>query len=716
MNDPMRLGRRDLGQLAGMLLGAAGLPAKAGAQPAGAAARNVVLALPMPCADRPGDLVGLLLEGQGSPANTITVFGQAFPAGAVPRGARLVARLADGRALPAQLDPTTRHPDGSVRFGVVSLAAPALALGARAGVVLALAEGAAPAALDLATALAGRQAVLEVTPTGGGTPWRADLLVLARAGAVSPWQSGPLATQLRLAVPVPATALGGITSMRLVADIAVRADGTLWVDAWLRNDAAMRPGGGDAAYGMRLLLDGREALAAPRLRQFQYTGWGRLLGAAPGGKPAPTPPLVRPDVAYLARSGAVPRYDLSMGIDQTLLADLAKLMAAPDWNAPLGNRGITQYMPMTGGRADIGQMTRWQAAWLTSGDARAAAFSLGQAEAAGGVPWHFWDPGGGADGRGGWMDVQRWPGFWVDGRNGLPPRSLLQQPTDSGWAPDTAHQPDLSYVPYLLTGRRAFLDHLQAQAAMNVVSTWPAVRGSSDMGITERNQVRGAAWGIRQLDEAGWVSPDTDSNTAYLRRAAAANWRWLVERIPEWTVRQGEAHGWVDPVDYGPFANGIAVWQQDFFASTVIASASRGNADALAYLTWAANFLLGRFQQEARGFAFRDGAAYVMLVFDAANNRMLRSWSEIGAAMVARDQSNRNGWAHVGEIHGALATVAGIEALIEPLAAEARRVHARLLEAAGPLASVESYARYPGWNIMPRGQARLAGQAPRCAK
>jgi ABC-type antimicrobial peptide transport system permease subunit len=54
----------------------------------------------------------------------------------------------------------------------------------------------------------------------------------------------------------------------------------------------------------------------------------------------------------------------------------------------------------------------------------------------------------------------------------------------------------------------------------------------------------------------------------------------------------------------------------------------------------------------------------VTTVFDPASNRLLRSWSEIGAAMVARDQSNRSGWAHVGEIHGALATVAGIEAYL----------------------------------------------------
>ena len=40
---------------------------------------------------------------------------------------------------------------------------------------------------------------------------------------------------------------GRVTSLRLVADVAVRADGTLWADLWLRNDIAMQPGGGEEA-------------------------------------------------------------------------------------------------------------------------------------------------------------------------------------------------------------------------------------------------------------------------------------------------------------------------------------------------------------------------------------------------------------------------------------------------------------------------------------
>ena len=82
--------------------------------------------------------------------------------------------------------------------------------------------------------------------------------------------------------------------------------------------------------------------------------------------------MVHPDIAYLADTGAVARYDVANGVDESLLARLATQMAAPAWDTPLDNRGLTQYMPTTGGRFDIGPATGWQAAWLISGDARAS--------------------------------------------------------------------------------------------------------------------------------------------------------------------------------------------------------------------------------------------------------------------------------------------------------------------------------------------------------
>ena len=53
----------------------------------------------------------------------------------------------------------------------------------------------------------------------------------------------------------------------------------------------------------------------------------------------------------------------------------------------------------------------------------------------------------------------------------------------TGWVPDTAHQPDLSYVPYLLTGERWMLDNLNAMQPLNVVTRESIRRIALDVGL-----------------------------------------------------------------------------------------------------------------------------------------------------------------------------------------------------------------------------------------
>lgn len=730
-------GRRRIALLAGLLLpGCAGAPSTGRAQaprpsarPAPApAGRAAVLLPPLPCADRAGDLCALLLEGSGAPAGTVVVFGQAFRPGDLPPGAGLGARLAaDGRALAAQLDVQRRHPDGSARFALVALAAPALPAGQRAGVVLSRAAPAEAAPLDLAAALAGRRAEVEITPREGA-PWRADLVALLREARQAPrWQSGPLALQARLDVPVR---LGAVTSLRLVADLAARADGSLWVDFWLRNDIAMQPGGGELAYGLRLALDGREALATTVPRHWQYAAWGRLLGGGRDGAAAAPPPRVIHDPTYLAATAAILPFDVSTGVTEAVLERMASMTEAPNWSEPLGARGIQTRMGAPGARPDLGQVTLWQAAWLVTGDARAAALSIGQAEAAGSVPWHFWDPRGGAEGRGGWLDVRRWPRFWADTRGGRPPLTLLQPVArNTIWAPGPvpSHQPNLSHVPYLLTGRRAFLDNLMAQAAWNVTSVWPSVRRAEgapeqaqDLILLRNRQVRSSAWTMRQLDTAAWIAAEDEPTRAYVEEVAAVNWAWLRAQLPDWTRRQGEPHGYVMPLDVG-YGPNLGPWQQDYFASSAALAALRGREDARAVLDWMRNFIVGRFFAADRGFSRHDAVAYrFALVAEpvprgpAPPGRLLTSWAEIAEATRVRDLSNGEGWRYSNGEYARLGLLS--LALVHQVFADPRALEAFewLSASDAPYVGVNVFQRTPNHNVMPAGRVRVPDRAPRC--
>ena len=693
----------------------AGSGRTARAQGSGPALSNVVLPAPVPCASQPGDIVGLLLEGPSEA--TVVVFGQAFRPGDLPQGAGLLARFVNGGQVPAQFDLKVRHAEGSARHGLVSLSVPALGRGERRGVILSRAPEASVGPLDFAGAMAGRQATLEVRPLAGGDAWRADLLALWQAArGAAAWQSGPLAVQGRVTAPVPPGAVGGVASMRLVADMAVRADGTLWADIWLRNDIAMQANGGDAAYSLRLELDGQAVLAEELPRHFQYQAFGRVRGVRRGARAVPVAPFVQHDMSYLADTAAIARYDQSTGVEARALDELIRQMTLPTWNQPLDGRGVTRAMGTGGGRADVGPVTGWQAQWLCSGDRRAAAFCLGQAEAAGAIPWHFWDAAHGV-----WLNTEHYPRLWTDSRGGTgrvgdgSSGGLTQQVSGAtGWSPDNAHQPDLCFIPYLLTGRQALLDEVLAQSSRSIMGSWPAPRLAGRAIVVNGGQVRSSSWAMRQVENSAWVAPDGGADQRHIREVADRNWKWLVAQLPAWTETQGEAHGWI-PGDYG-VAGAIPPWQQDYFASTLTLAARRGNADARAFLRWASNFLVGRFFAEANGFPRQDGVAYLIAISpaDAPRGPPLRRWEQIAAVMREKGMSNDGTWrASRGDYsRWALQTLAQIVETMDD--ARAREAYAWLSAAGAPFTTPQDYARSAQLNIVPKGVPRVGGRVTHC--
>lgn len=675
-----------------------------------------------PCGSKPEDIVGLVLEGSGAPAGTVVTFGQAFRPGDLPWDGILAARLADGSAVAAQADVKTRHSDGSARFAVVSLAAPALRRGQRVGVLLTRGQTAgAGSTIDFVAALEGRTAVLEIFPAGAGAPWQGDLVATARLSsqaADAVWQAGPLAAQRRLILPIPSDAVGGAAGLRLVADIAIRSDGSLWVATWLRNDAAMQAQGGDAEYGLRLRLDGHEVLRTGGFRQFQYQGFGRTRAITRDGR-RHTPPHVRLDLRYLAEAAAVLDYDHDLTVEPQTLTRFAEAMAAPAWEMPLSPRGLVKYMPTGGGRPDIGPTTGPQAVWLVSGDARAAAFVLGQAEAAGAVPWHFWDAANRT-----WLNTDNYPRLWTDsrggrGRPGDPASGTITQPVsrDTGWGPDRAHQPDLSSIPYLLTGQRWLLDNLQAQAAANIMGSWPAPRMNAQGLLVNSSQVRASAWGLRQLENAAWLSPDDSVEQTYFRKISDQNWNWLIAQIPAWTSVQGEAHGWL-PGAYGNHG-AIAPWQQDYLASTVVLAVARGNEKARDFLKWQSNFLLGRFRNAERGFRPELGTAYNLIVSDSKTQDPLqgdvfKTWAEMDRHSVIRNVIPKKPWESTNYNQLALATLAGIYNVLGDPAALA--IFNELQRRKIPGSRPEDYRRMPTFSVVPRGISRGRASATRCER
>ena len=568
-------------------------------------------------------LPGFKLQAPGgAPAQTVS-FGQAFLPGAVPSGSAL-AMVAGGVTKPVQMEVRTRHPDGSVAFAQVVLPQPALAAGQTLDAAFVLGSASTAPAVDLAAVLSKHTASVALTFADGARS-SVDVIAAARKaiadGTASFWQKGPYATQARVEVPVSG-------SLYLSFDLTADASGNLKLDAHFNNDRAMGGAGGTATYAASITLDGRTA-SQPQLTQYQYQNWNKVLESKPASFVN-----VRHDIGYVERTGLLQNFDQDRGKFFTgqVGANAGRLDDA-DWGKPFAPHDIQQYMPGVGGRPDIGPTTGANANWVLTQDALAARYALDQAGATDGIPWHFRDVATGT-----WMTADRRPGLWTDPRGGNgPPGGLTQQADlgNNGWTPQRAHAPDGSYIPYLLTGERAFLDELNAEASWAVMDTWPAQRGATDDIVAQYQEVRGGAWSLRTIQEAAWVNADGSPEKSYFAGVAADNWKWLVSMIPEWTAYQGEAYGHI-PMEMGEPQ--FAPWQQDYFASTTAQAVINGNADAKTFLEWQSNFLSQRFLNADRGMDPRTGVSYQLLVKDAQGNP-LKTWGEINKATIAA------GWA-----------------------------------------------------------------------
>ncbi len=673
------------------------------------ASAESVPAVPQPQAQ--GDIVGLVLQnaqGTALPSQYVS-FGQVFAAGAVLPSAQLVAQI-NGQTIPVQMDVKTTNADGSVAMAVLTLLQPALAAGASAGVMLSLAPAAttAPAPVNVASEMAahGYDLAVNLAIQGGSTYTLnvANLLSAAAPGSVTKLMSGPQATELQFQTDVT-------SSLRMVFNVTAYADGTFKTDVQFNNDLAMQPTGGTLTYSATITQGGATAYQVNNLTQYQYEDWNKTIytgSAAPGVN-------VQHDIAYLERAGAIPNYDYVDGAPASYVATEASQIASAGWNAPLGSDGITEYMPMTGGRADIGPTTSANAIWLMTQDPTAAQFALGQAQAGAGVPWNFYNPQAGT-----WLNTSQYTSLQSTGwGSGVTTLTQGVNPTNNGWTPDVSHQPDLFYDAYLLTGNQTYLDALNAQASYGISSLWPAMRDNAIGDTTPNNvifgnQLRGAAWTLRQVDEAAYANPTGSAEKAYFTTVMNDNWSWLASQLPSLTKLEGQAAGWI-PAPYGnPVAT--APWMQDYFVSTAVEAAQMGNQNAVTYLKWATNFIAGAVLNLGS-----DGINYNLDVYSVANAptsngqiywsqvtnswaywQPLTTWTAIEQNQQAAGNANGTSWAESNGDYGALQmqALAGIITITQ--STEAMQAFAEIAGSGAPYTSAAAIQAQSQFDIVPR--------------
>ncbi|MGC8532627.1 MAG: hypothetical protein ACP5M1_11370 [Acidiphilium sp.] len=668
------------------LLALAAIPLAA---PHPAAAQNFRSAPPVPHA--PGALAGIVLENtthHALPPRLIT-FAEMFAPGALPRGDGITAGSA-----PAQVDVKLRYPDGSAKFAVITLQTPLLRAAANAPVLLRAAPARAAPIVAIGPALAAHKITLHATITPkDGTPHSFTINLPAwyqqarAAHQLSPWLQGPLAHQVRLSRTL-------ISSLRLVVDLTAYRSGAIGADIQFNNDRAMTPSGSAMSETVSIALNGKTIDRVGPLTEHQYQDWHVVLRS--DGR---VPINVVHDIAALEHLGAIPHYQLHPGAPLSVLAQYQHAIAQPGWGAPLAANGVTQYMPMVGGRGSIGPTTRANAIWLISQNPIAAEYAIGQADASGAVPWHMWYPKTHQ-----FLTTADFPNIWTDGRGG--PHSyttgLTQQVGKTGWHADAAHQPDLAYIPYLLTGRRYDLDQLNAQASFSETDFWPAAKARNEgegIVVGSGNQLRGAAWDLREIAEAAYIDPQHSPMRHYFAQMVSNNMNFLHEKIPLWQAREGQAYGYL-PGNYG-HSGAMPPWQQDFFATTMGRLAQFQVPGARAVLHWQTHFLANSLLPLAQGFNPRDGVAYNLIVYNPKTMIYFTSWSAIRSATEQAGQANGTGWKHSNGYY-AQTRLAALASIINTThSARAKAAYRWLVHAHPPETSPLAHAEQAQYWVVP---------------
>ena len=656
----------------------------------------------VPQAQGAGAVVGLTLQNASATALAARIisFGQTFAADAVPAGQKLYA-IINGVQVAVQMDVKTTYADGSVKMALLTLQQPALAANASANVMLTLGGASSgqtalniaaltnPATYNTVVALALHNADGSTTPLSYNV---GKLLQQALAsGGVSYWQQGPLATQVRFDVPVAG-------SMHLTFDVTLFADGSTATDVGFNNDIAMSASGGTVTYDATITQNGAVAFQQAGITEYQYQTWNQIIYS--NGAPQVN---VQQDIAALERTGAIQNYDLSAGVSNQLIATEAAKLGSATYGV-LGSGDITQYMPQTGGRPDIGVQPQWVTAWLMTQNATAAQYALAQAGFAGSVPWSFYDPT-----TGGQVTLTSYPTIWDDPRaaqNGM--TSLTQSPAApslSGWTPDPAHEPDLTYVAYMMTGDRVYLDQLNAEATYDEIYDTPWDRNyAQGIVANSHDQVRQQAWSLREVVEAAAANPNGSAMKAYFTQLATNNIQYLLAETQ--TLNEGQLSGWL-PGTYG--GGTVAPWEQDFLATSIGMAAGLGIAGATQLLAWETNFIAGLFLNGANGFLPTDGANYNLELMDPTTGLAYTTWAQAGAATAAAGESG-NGVMSTNLDYIAAARAALADSITytgSPLAMQAYG----WLAANGPLGT--ALQSDPTYNIVPRlsdGQLLTAAQ------
>lgn len=544
-----------------------------------------------------GKLPVIRIENLGAGQENVPfTFGQVFKVSALMPGQGLAGQLSNGDLVPLQIDQKATHADGSVRHAIISGVLPTIFEKEERELKLVTAKAGAGKPFSLSQIPDG---VVELTVDG--TKYSTNG---SKFGDVIEWLSGGVVAEGIVAAELRDSKGNLHPHLTVRAGIRAYSTGHLRVEVIVENTTTFTPGANNFKYDVAVSLNGKKLFEQKALTHYHHARWHKTFWI--GDDPMIH---VKHDPAYVISTKAVPNYDLTAAPQEKNLAALSKRITAEN-SALMAVGPINKAMPTTGGRPDIGPLPSWYAMYLLSADKRARDVMMVAADGAGSWSVHYRDENTGYPVR---IDSDKNKNISTHmnlGNKGpLPvPRFATGKATlSTPYTNDTAHQPSLAYLPYLLTGEYYYLEELQFWASSNVLETDPGIR-QFDKGLVNWQQVRGQAWSLRTLAHAAYITPDNHPLKEYFVKQVDNNIEFYHQTYVEGNPNK---LGVYDGSGKNSFPiKASAPWQDDFLTWSFGNLVELGFEKALPILEWKAKYPVGRMTDPE--FCWMAATAYHM--------------------------------------------------------------------------------------------------------
>jgi hypothetical protein len=285
---------------------------------------------------------------------------------------------------------------------------------------------------------------------------------------------------------------------------------------------------------------------------------------------------------------------------------------------------------------------------------------------------------------------------WQADRKAPPAKGTPEDKTYT-LTPDVAHMGSFAFVPYLVTGDFYYLEEAYFWGNYALLAQWQVPR--QDAKGLMRDQIRGDAWGLRNIADAGFIAADGDPEAKYFEQRIRNNIEdrvakmygppeynkmgfWGIRTVAEARIQDAANPNWMV----------TAPWEHDYLMWSMHHLTELGYADAAKVRDFELRWRVGVF---THGDEFDPmlGAPYRMVVGEMGPNKQVtfyEDWKKLGQenAKLSKPKLSYNYSAY-------LALMCGVDAGF-PKAAEAAKV---LLDKGGGFSGMLAA---PEWRLVAR--------------